>query len=76
MASAFSRRRCLGRNSCSSGGENGTAASGGLTINFPETVVNDGVSTDTVIVYDLTNAAYFSDASAWPAIGYTGPREV
>ena len=25
---------------------------------------------------DLTNAAYFADASAWPALGYTGPREV
>lgn len=25
---------------------------------------------------DLTNAAYFSDASAWPALGYAGPREV
>jgi hypothetical protein len=25
---------------------------------------------------DLTNAAYFADASAWPALGYSGPREV
>jgi hypothetical protein len=23
---------------------------------------------------DLTNAAYFADAAAWPAIGYPGPR--
>jgi hypothetical protein len=25
---------------------------------------------------DLTNAAYFADASAWPALGYTGPRDL
>jgi len=25
---------------------------------------------------DLTNAAYFSDASAWPSLGYPGPAEI
>lgn len=25
---------------------------------------------------DLTNGAYFADRSAWPAIGYPGPRDV
>ncbi|KQU75174.1 MULTISPECIES: hypothetical protein [unclassified Rhizobacter] len=25
---------------------------------------------------DITNGAYFSDPSAWPAIGYPGPREL
>lgn len=25
---------------------------------------------------DLTNAAYFADASAWPAMGYAGPKNI
>jgi hypothetical protein len=25
---------------------------------------------------DLTNAAYFADASTWPAMGYAGPRDL
>lgn len=25
---------------------------------------------------DLTNAAYFADPSAWPTIGYPGPRDI
>ena len=25
---------------------------------------------------DLTNAAFYADPSAWPLLGYSGPREV